>query len=63
MLAGYHNPALLAQYGAVEERIGHTFQHGKPLIQVHNALTAGYVPGRVDVTVQVVQGHSVLLRR
>ena len=30
LLGGYHNRALLAEYVAVEERIGHTFQHGKP---------------------------------
>jgi hypothetical protein len=50
LLAGYHNPALLAQYVAVEERIGHTFQHGKPLVQIQNALTAGHVPEKVDGT-------------
>jgi hypothetical protein len=34
----------------VEARIGHTFQHGKPLVQIQNALTAGHVPGKVDGT-------------
>jgi len=48
LLAGYYNRALLAQYVAVEERIGHTFQHGKPLVQIQNAPTAGHVPGKVD---------------
>jgi 3'-phosphoadenosine 5'-phosphosulfate sulfotransferase (PAPS reductase)/FAD synthetase len=50
LLAGYHNPALLAEYVAVEARIGHTFQHGKPLVQIPNALTGGHVPGKVDST-------------
>jgi hypothetical protein len=50
LLAGYHNRELLAQYVAVEERIGHTFQHGKPLVQIQNALAAGHVPGKVDRT-------------
>ena len=50
LLAGYHNRELLAEYVAVEERIGHTFQHGKPLVQIQNALAAGHVPGKVEGT-------------
>ena len=46
LLAGYHNRELLAQYVAVEDRIGHTFQHCKPLVQIQNALVAGHVPGK-----------------
>lgn len=42
--------ALLAEYVAMEERIGHTFQHGKPLVQIQKALTAGHVPRKVDST-------------
>ena len=48
LLAGFHNRALLADYVAVEARIGHTFQHGKPLIQIQDKLNAGYVPAKVD---------------
>jgi 3'-phosphoadenosine 5'-phosphosulfate sulfotransferase (PAPS reductase)/FAD synthetase len=48
LLAGYHNRALLADYVAVETRIGHTFQHGKPLVQIQDALNAGYIPAKVD---------------
>ena len=50
LLAGYNNRELLARYVAVEDRIGHTFQHRKPLVQIQNALTAGQLPGRVDGT-------------
>ena len=46
----YYNRELLAQYVDVEERIGHTFQHGKPLVQIQNALAAGHVPGKVEST-------------
>jgi 3'-phosphoadenosine 5'-phosphosulfate sulfotransferase (PAPS reductase)/FAD synthetase len=48
LLAGYHNRERLAEYVAVEQRIGHTFQHGKPLIQIQKILDSGYVPSRVD---------------
>lgn len=47
-LAGYHNRELLAEYVAVEQRIGHTFQNGKPLVQIQAKLAAGYVPAKVD---------------
>lgn len=46
-LAGYHNRALLDQYVAVESRINHQFQHGKPLVQIQAKLDAGYIPQRV----------------
>jgi 3'-phosphoadenosine 5'-phosphosulfate sulfotransferase (PAPS reductase)/FAD synthetase len=48
LLAGYHNRALLRDYVAVEQKIGHTFQHKKPLVQIENALNLGYVPAKVD---------------
>lgn len=34
VLAGIHNPELLAEYVRVEEKIGHTFKHGLSLKQV-----------------------------
>jgi 3'-phosphoadenosine 5'-phosphosulfate sulfotransferase (PAPS reductase)/FAD synthetase len=48
LLAGYHNRTLLAEYVAVEQRIGHQFQHNKPLVQIQQQLQAGYVPSQVD---------------
>lgn len=55
LLAGYHNPEKLAEYVAVEQKIGHAFQYDSdtkqamPLIQIQQTLQAGYVPtGKVD---------------
>lgn len=47
MLAGQHNPELLAEYVQVEERIGHTFQHGLSLKEIQTALREGEVAGPV----------------
>lgn len=41
LLAGEHNPALLAEYVAVEERIGHTLQNGHSARQIRDDLAAG----------------------
>jgi 3'-phosphoadenosine 5'-phosphosulfate sulfotransferase (PAPS reductase)/FAD synthetase len=48
LLAGQHNPALLADYVAVEREISHDFRLGLPLVSVQRALErderAGAVP-------------------
>jgi len=41
MIAGQHNPELLAKYVAVEERIGHTFKNGSSLAEIKAALDRG----------------------
>jgi hypothetical protein len=46
-LAGKHNPELLAEYVAVERRIGHTFRQNLSLAEVQQAVAAGEKPGRV----------------
>lgn len=38
MVAGRHNPALLAEYVAVEREIGHDFKHGLSLASVQTAI-------------------------
>jgi 3'-phosphoadenosine 5'-phosphosulfate sulfotransferase (PAPS reductase)/FAD synthetase len=48
LLAGKHNPELLAQYVEVERRIGHRFRQELPLADVQAALAAGEEPGRVS---------------
>jgi 3'-phosphoadenosine 5'-phosphosulfate sulfotransferase (PAPS reductase)/FAD synthetase len=48
LLAGYHNRELLAQYVAVEQRIGHTFKHKQALVTIQDSLASGYVPAKVD---------------
>ena len=48
LLAGKHNPELLAEYVAVERQIGHTFRQELPLASVQEALAAGEEPGPVQ---------------
>lgn len=47
LLAGKHNPELLAEYVAVERRIGHSFRVELPLASVQKALQYGEEPGTV----------------
>ena len=47
LLAGKHNPELLAQYAAVERRIGHAFRLELPPAEVQAALQRGEEPGPV----------------
>jgi 3'-phosphoadenosine 5'-phosphosulfate sulfotransferase (PAPS reductase)/FAD synthetase len=47
LLAGKHNPELLAQYVEVERQIGHRFRQELPLADVQAALDAGEEPGRI----------------
>lgn len=48
LLAGRHNPELLAEYVAVERQIGHTFRQELPLASIQEALAAGEEPGSVQ---------------
>ena len=45
LLAGKHNPDLLAEYVAVEREIGHRFRLELPLADVQQALRRGEEPG------------------
>jgi 3'-phosphoadenosine 5'-phosphosulfate sulfotransferase (PAPS reductase)/FAD synthetase len=47
LLAGRHNPELLARYVEVERRIGHRFRLELPLAEVQDALRRGERPGDV----------------
>jgi 3'-phosphoadenosine 5'-phosphosulfate sulfotransferase (PAPS reductase)/FAD synthetase len=47
LLAGQHNPELLAQYVAVERQIGHRFRLELPLASIQEALDRGEQPGPV----------------
>lgn len=47
LLAGKHNPELLAEYVAVEKQIGHRFRKELSLAEVQEALHKGEQPGRV----------------
>ena len=47
LLAGKHNPGLLADYVAVEARIGHRFRKELALADVQAALARGEEPGAV----------------
>jgi 3'-phosphoadenosine 5'-phosphosulfate sulfotransferase (PAPS reductase)/FAD synthetase len=47
LLAGQHNPQLLAEYVEVERRIGHRFRLELPLAEVQEALARGEQPGTV----------------
>lgn len=47
LLAGKHNPELLEQYVAVEQRIGHTFRQDLALADVAAELAAGVEPEAV----------------
>jgi 3'-phosphoadenosine 5'-phosphosulfate sulfotransferase (PAPS reductase)/FAD synthetase len=44
MIGGQHNPQLLAEYVAVEERIGHRFRQHQPLVEIQTALGRGERP-------------------
>ncbi len=41
VLAGKHNPELLADYVKVEQKIGHKFRMNLSLVEVQEAVTAG----------------------
>jgi len=47
LLAGQHNPELLAEYVALERRIGHRFRLELPLAEIQAALGRGERPGPV----------------
>jgi 3'-phosphoadenosine 5'-phosphosulfate sulfotransferase (PAPS reductase)/FAD synthetase len=47
LLAGKHNPELLAEYVKVERQIGHRFRQELPLAAVQQALASGEQPGPV----------------
>lgn len=44
LLAAKHNPELLAQYVAVEQRIGHTFKKSLPIASIQEAAARGEEP-------------------
>jgi len=44
LLAGKHNPELLAEYVEVERRIGHRFRLELPLASIQQALKDGEEP-------------------
>jgi 3'-phosphoadenosine 5'-phosphosulfate sulfotransferase (PAPS reductase)/FAD synthetase len=48
LLAGKHNPELLAEYVRVERAIGHRFRQELPLADVQRALEEGEEPGPVQ---------------
>jgi 3'-phosphoadenosine 5'-phosphosulfate sulfotransferase (PAPS reductase)/FAD synthetase len=48
LLAGQHNPELLAQYVAVEKRINHRFRLELSLAEVQEALANGEQPGPIQ---------------
>lgn len=47
IIAGRHNPELLAEYVRVEEKIGHKFRQNLTMAQVKAAVDAGEVPQEV----------------
>jgi 3'-phosphoadenosine 5'-phosphosulfate sulfotransferase (PAPS reductase)/FAD synthetase len=47
LIAGRANPELLNDYVQVERAIGHTFQHGKPIAAIQEAIAAGEQPTAV----------------
>jgi 3'-phosphoadenosine 5'-phosphosulfate sulfotransferase (PAPS reductase)/FAD synthetase len=47
MIAGKHNPELLAEYVQTEQAIGHTFRNGFKIAEVQEALARGEEPGEV----------------
>jgi 3'-phosphoadenosine 5'-phosphosulfate sulfotransferase (PAPS reductase)/FAD synthetase len=47
LLAGKHNPGLLAEYVAVERQTGHAFRQELPLASIQQALADGEQPGAV----------------
>src|SRR5262249_20508403 len=48
LLAGKHNPELLAEYVRVEREIGHRFRVELPLAEIQDALARGEQPGPVQ---------------
>lgn len=48
IVAGKANRELLDEYCDVEQEIGHTFQNGRSLSEVREAILAGEVPGEMD---------------
>ncbi len=44
LLAGHHNKELLAQYVAVEKKIGHTFKKSLPIAKIQERVEAGEKP-------------------
>ena len=44
LLAGHHNKELLAQYVAVEKKIGHTFKKSLPIAKIQERVEAGEMP-------------------
>jgi 3'-phosphoadenosine 5'-phosphosulfate sulfotransferase (PAPS reductase)/FAD synthetase len=48
LLAGKHNPGLLAEYVELERRIGHRFRLELPLADIQDALRKGEQPGPVQ---------------
>lgn len=48
LLAGKHNPELLAQYVAVEKQINHKFRKELPLAEIQDALANGEEPGPIQ---------------
>jgi hypothetical protein len=49
LIGGQHNPELLADYVAVERRIGHTLRRDQTLIEIQTALAAGEQPQAVRI--------------
>jgi hypothetical protein len=47
LLAGKHNPELLAEYVAVERWTGHAFRQELPLASIQEALARGEEPGPI----------------
>jgi 3'-phosphoadenosine 5'-phosphosulfate sulfotransferase (PAPS reductase)/FAD synthetase len=47
LLAGKHNPELLAEYVRVERQIGHRFRLELPLAEIQKALARGEEPGPI----------------
>lgn len=47
VIAGHHNPELLAEYVRVEKKIGHTFRLDLSMAQVQAAVNAGELPQEV----------------
>ena len=50
LIAGKHNRALLDQYVAVEQKIGHTFRVNLPILQIRDALERGEEPSGCEST-------------
>ncbi len=44
LLAGHHNKELLAEYVAVEKKIGHTFKKSLPIAKIQERVEAGEMP-------------------